>query len=90
MKFSHILPYTVEGNFRASAVDSGSVREADPSKHGLKIVDVARRSIEQVDLGERIVFMPAGGRQLHWLYWLWPSVIERFAAKKYNFSHPSH
>ncbi|TFY71659.1 hypothetical protein EVG20_g1349 [Dentipellis fragilis] len=41
--FSSVLPYTVEGDFRASAVDAGPVREADPNKHGLKREDVAAR-----------------------------------------------
>ena len=83
------MPYTVEGNFGASAVDGGNVREADPNKHGLKIVDVARRSIEQVDFGEKVVFMPSWGRQAHWIYWLCPSLMERFASRKYNFAHAS-
>ncbi|KAK6073833.1 short-chain dehydrogenase reductase sdr [Seiridium cupressi] len=41
--FTFILPATIEGNFRASAVDAGPVREADPNKHGLKIDYVAHR-----------------------------------------------
>jgi hypothetical protein len=36
ISFSFVLPSTVEGDFRASAVDGGSVRETDPNKHGLK------------------------------------------------------
>ena len=66
-------------------MDGGNVREADPNKHGLKIVDVARRSIEQVDFGEKVVFMPSWGRQAHWIYWLCPSLMEKFASRKYNF-----
>ncbi|KAG6895828.1 hypothetical protein C0992_012230 [Termitomyces sp. T32_za158] len=57
--FTCVLPATVEGDFRASAVDAGRVREVDPNKHGLKRVDVARRCIEAVDAGERTVFMPS-------------------------------
>ncbi|KAI0370359.1 NAD-P-binding protein [Pilatotrama ljubarskyi] len=85
--FTHILPGTVEGDFRASAVDGGIVREADPNKHGLKRDAVAKRCLEAVDHGEKAVFMPAAtGRIGHLVYWLFPSVIERFAAKKYNYT----
>ena len=40
--FTHYMPYTVEGDFRASAVDSGPVREKDPNATGLKREDVRR------------------------------------------------
>ncbi|KAI0635725.1 NAD-P-binding protein [Trametes polyzona] len=84
--FTHILPATVEGDFRASAVDGGSVREADPNTHGLKREAVARRCLAAVDRGEKAVFMPALiSRVGHLLYWLFPSVVERAAAKKYNY-----
>jgi len=83
--FTFILPSTIEGNFRASAVDSGRVREKDPNKSGLKRVDVAAGCINAVDRGEKVVFMPSWNRYAHLLYWLWPSVVERAAARKYNF-----
>lgn len=87
IKFSMLLPFTVKGDFRASAVDGGEVREADPSKTGLKRVDVARRCIQAVDGQEKVVFMPGlKGRASHFLYWIVPGLVERMASKKYNFS----
>lgn len=83
--FTHFMPYTVEGDFRASAVDSGPVRERDPSKTGLKREDVAARCIRAADAAEKAVFMPGWMRSAHLLYWAWPSFIEKKARKKYNF-----
>lgn len=85
--FTLLLPATIEGNFRASAVDSGPVREADPNKHGLKIDYVARRCIDAVDRGVKgTVILPwFPYRFAHLLYLVWPGVVERGAAKKYNF-----
>ncbi|TEB29330.1 NAD(P)-binding protein [Coprinellus micaceus] len=83
--FTHFMPATVEGDFRASAVDSGPVREKDPNKHGLKREDVARRCIEAVDRKEKTVFMPRFMRIGHLLYWLIPSYVEKKASLKYNF-----
>lgn len=77
----------MEGDFRASAVDGGRVREADPSKHGLKRDAVAKRCLEAVDKREKAVFIPTlTGRVGHLVYWLFPSIIERIAAKKYNYT----
>ena len=87
IKFTFVLPSTVEGDFRASAVDGGKVREADPNKHGLKRIAVARRSILAVVRGEKLVFMPqAFGRAAHLFYWFFLSLIEPLAAKKYSFT----
>lgn len=84
--FTFIVPSTIEGNFRASAVDSGPVREKDPNKHGLKTDYVAQRCIQAVDQSETgMVLLPWAWRLAHWLYFTWPSVVERGAAKKYNF-----
>lgn len=85
--FTFILPATIEGDFRASAVDAGPVRESEPNKHGLKIEYVATRCIDAVDNGVRgNVIMPWFPYALgHYLYYLWPSLIEKKAAKKYNF-----
>lgn len=85
ISFTFVLPSTVEGDFRASAVDSGPVRETDPDKHGLKREDVGRRCIAAIDAGEKVVFMPFTMRYGHLLYWIWPRLIERLAMKKYNF-----
>lgn len=86
ISFSYILPSTVEGSFRASAVDGGTVVEADPNIHGLKREVVAERCVKAVDREEGTVFVPAVMRAAVLLYWIWPSVIQRSARKKYNFS----
>ncbi|KAF9463107.1 hypothetical protein BDZ94DRAFT_1218598 [Collybia nuda] len=83
--FSFCTPSTVEGDFRASAVDKGPVRELDPNKFGLKREDVAGRCIEAVDTAERTVFMPGTMRLAHLVYWICPSFVEWRARKKYNF-----
>lgn len=86
IRFSAILPYTVEGDFRASAVDAGPVREADPSKHGLKREVVARRCVQAIDAGEKAVFLPAFYRAGLFLYWIFPAFVEWRARKKYGFT----
>ena len=86
VNFSHVLPSTVEGNFRASAVDGGSVREADPNQSGLKREAVAKRCIRAIDEREKIVFVPAFFRFAQLLSWIWPSYLERKAAGKYHFT----
>lgn len=86
IKFTFFMPSTVEGDFRASAVDSGPVREKDPNAHGLKREDVARRCIQAADNGEKAVFIPETMRYAHLLYWIFPSFVEKMASKKYNFS----
>jgi short-subunit dehydrogenase len=83
--FTFFLPSTVEGDFRASAVDHGPVRELDPNTRGLKREDVATRCIEAADNGEKAVFMPVSMRLGQLLYWIWPAFIEHVAKKKYNF-----
>jgi short-subunit dehydrogenase len=89
--FSFVLPATIEGDFRAGAVDShiGGVRENDPNKHGLKIDDVARKSIDAVDQGKTgNIILPWFPFAIgHFLYNVWPTYIEAQARKKYNF-HP--
>lgn len=85
INFSFVMPATIEGDFRASAVDKGPIRELDPNKHGLKREDVARRCIKAVDEGEKTVFMPRYMRLGHLLYWIYPSFVEWRARKKYNF-----
>src|SRR6266446_6405363 len=77
INFTFLMPATVEGDFRASAVDNGPVRELDPTAHGLKREDVARRCIAAADNGEKTVFMPPFMRFGHLLYWIWPAFIER-------------
>lgn len=84
--FSFVLPSTVEGSFRSSAVDGGKPREDDPEAHGLKRETVARRCVRAVDEGDRTVYMPAFYRFAQVMYWLVPSYVEWRARVKYNFS----
>ena len=57
--FTNVLPSTIEGNFRKSAVDAGEVRESDPNTHGLRREAVAQRCMDAVDAQEGTIFMPA-------------------------------
>ena len=86
VNFSYVLPSTVEGNFRASAVDGGPVREANPTQVGLKREVVAERCIRAIDTREKIVFIPGFYRFAPFLLWIWPSYVERKAAQKYRFT----
>ncbi|ETS77320.1 hypothetical protein PFICI_11194 [Pestalotiopsis fici W106-1] len=85
--FTFVLPATIEGNFRASAVDAGPVREEDPNKTGLKIGYVAQRCIDAVDravTGNVILpWFPYSIGQ--YLYKIWPAYVEKRARQKYNF-----
>lgn len=89
--FTFFLPGTIEGSFRASAVDnppgasSPLIHESDPDKHGLKCEFVADRCIRAIDAGEKTVFTPLYFRPGHLLYWLWPAFVEWRARVKYNF-----
>jgi short-subunit dehydrogenase len=86
VNFSYVLPSTVEGNFRASAVDGGPVREGDPNQSGLKREIVAQRCIRAIDAREKIVFIPGFFRFAQLLSWIWPSYIQHKAAQKYHFT----
>ncbi|KAF7304099.1 hypothetical protein MIND_00641400 [Mycena indigotica] len=88
--FTQFLPSTVEGDFRASAVDGGAanVREADPNKHGLKRIPVARRCIQAIEHREKHVFMPWSMGPSHLIFWLWPAFVEWRASVKYRFTPP--
>jgi short-subunit dehydrogenase len=86
INFSFILPGTIEGNFRASAVDiEEGERARGQMSEGLKREDVAKRIVQAVDWREKFVWMPSWYRWAHALYWIWPSFIERKASRKYNF-----
>lgn len=85
INFTFFTPSTIEGDFRASAVDKGPTVELDPNKYGLKREAVARRCIEAIDAYERTIFMPRIMRLGHLLYWIYPSFVEWRARKKYNF-----
>ncbi|KAI0799406.1 short-chain dehydrogenase [Xylaria sp. FL0064] len=87
--FTCMLPATIEGNFRASAVDADPSQATDETnKKGLKVEYVAKRCAEVVDQGLRgnvvIPWIPYA--IAHHLYYIWPSFIERQARKKYNFT----
>ncbi|OTA58940.1 short chain dehydrogenase [Hypoxylon sp. EC38] len=86
--FTFILPATIEGNFRASAVDADpATRETGPNQRGLKLDYVAQRCLDSVDQQVRgNVIIPWFPYSIaHHLYYLWPSLIEKQARKKYNF-----
>lgn len=87
--FTCVLPATIEGNFRSSAVDVDPSQKMDETnKKGLKLGYVASRCVEAVDGGSRgnvvIPWLPYA--IAHHLYYIWPSFIEKQARKKYNFT----
>ncbi|CAE7096349.1 unnamed protein product [Rhizoctonia solani] len=84
IKFSNIIPATIEGDFRASAVDGGDVREV--LKGALGREEVARAIVRAVDTEQRTVWMPSTMRFAPFLYWIWPSFVEKKARKKYDFT----
>ncbi|QRV86275.1 short chain dehydrogenase [Ceratobasidium sp. AG-Ba] len=83
IKFTNVIPATIEGDFRASAVDGGEVREV--LKGALKKQTVAQAIMNGVDNEARNVWLPSTMRVGLFLYWIWPGLIERMARKKYNF-----
>ncbi|KAH8101436.1 NAD-P-binding protein [Cristinia sonorae] len=89
--FSFVIPSTVEGDFRSSAVDrvegEDVYLESDRKKSALSKDAVAKRSIQAVDSGEKYVFMPyLMGRTGQFLHWWFPWITEGIARKKYNFT----
>ncbi|KAJ8121241.1 hypothetical protein ONZ43_g2262 [Nemania bipapillata] len=87
--FTCMLPATIEGNFRSSAVDADPSQKLDETnKKGLRLDYVASRCAEAVDQGLRgnvvIPWFPFA--IAHHLYYIWPSFIEKQARKKYNFT----
>ena len=91
IRFTFFLPGTIEGAFRASAVDNPPgvsdpiIHEADPNKYGLKREFVADRCIRAIDTGEKTVFTPLYFKAGHLLYWMWPAFVGWRARVKYNF-----
>lgn len=83
IRFSIVCPATVEGDFRGSAVDSGSVRES--LKGALKAEYVAQECIHAVDNRTKLVLLPRVYWLINLISWVLPSVVERGARKKYNF-----
>lgn len=84
IQFSNILPGTVEGDFRAGAVDAGAVKES--LKGALKKEYVAKVCVDAVDAGKKNVIIPAHYRLAHAIYWIFPSFIQRMGRRKYNFN----
>ncbi|KAI0003572.1 short chain dehydrogenase [Xylariaceae sp. FL0662B] len=85
--FTFVLPATIEGNFRASAVDAGPSQEVVPNNQGLKLDYVSARCVDAMDRRVRgSVVIPWFPYALaHHLYYIWPAIIEGQARKKYNF-----
>jgi len=87
--FSYVMPSTVEGSFRSTAVDRGDGPDVyrETAKKGLKKEAVAARCMKAVDAGEKHVFMPVlFGRAAHTLYWWMPWITEAVARKMYGFT----
>ncbi|KAJ8076445.1 hypothetical protein PM082_000868 [Marasmius tenuissimus] len=99
IRWSFVLPSTVRGGFRGSAVDvdvqpnskaknaeETSARTSASTMEGLKVEDVARRCVVAIERGEKLVFFPSFVPRIgHFLYWLWPGFVEKKAMKKYGF-----
>lgn len=84
--FSFVMPMTVEGSFRASAVDESGARNAEPNAKGLKISTVASKCIQAIDYGEKSLIMPKKMVIAPFLYALCPTLVERMARKKYDYN----
>lgn len=84
IQFSNVIPATVEGDFRAHAVDSGPVREK--VARALTREYVANVCVEAVDHGRRNVIIPGSYRVAHALYWIYPNLVHRLGRNKYKFT----
>jgi len=97
--FSSVLPASIEGDFRASAVDApvlssatgnheerGEEGKGKKTEKKLKRDLVVRTCIDAVDYGTRTAWIPGWYRIAHALYWIWPAFIESSARKKYGYS----
>ena len=62
------------------------VKEREPNTKGLKREYVAQRYIQAIDDGENLktVFIPIFMHFSHIFYWIWLSLVESEAKKKYN------
>ena len=89
--FTCVLPGTIEGDFRRSAVDLDLTNDVDrdighKNTDGLKRAKVAARCIEAIDRQERSVYMAGFYRLVPMLYHIiCPSFIEWAARKKYKY-----
>ncbi|KAG8858540.1 hypothetical protein FRB96_005212 [Tulasnella sp. 330] len=84
IQFSNIIAATVEGNFRAGAVDSGPVRES--VTRALTRKYVSEVCVDAIDRGKRNAIIPGSYRVAHALYWIYPNLIHRLGRNKYNFT----
>ncbi|KAK5631373.1 hypothetical protein RRF57_007087 [Xylaria bambusicola] len=88
ISFTCMMPATIQGNFRASAVDvNPSMRKGPENKEGLAVEYVAGKCAAAVDrrTGGNVVLPWILYAIAHHLYYIWPSLIERAARRKYNF-----
>ncbi|KAH7104738.1 NAD(P)-binding protein [Auriculariales sp. MPI-PUGE-AT-0066] len=85
VKFCSVLPGTIEGNFRSSAVDGGAVRES--LETALTRESVASAVVRAVDNEIRTTVLPTEHLLAFILTFIWPSYVDRIAGKKYNFGH---
>jgi short-subunit dehydrogenase len=81
--FAHVCPATIQGNFRASAVDGGQPREV--LADALSPDEVAEKSIRMVDRKEGIVIIPFKYFLGLLASWVAPWITERYASKKYTY-----
>jgi len=89
--FSSVLPASVEGDFRSRAVDTDAdtgVAQPDqrPQQVEKKLTKnyVAHQCVDAVDWSKRTVWLPRWYALAHAFYWIFPSVVERGARKKYG------
>ncbi|KAI6040052.1 hypothetical protein EDC04DRAFT_2680007 [Pisolithus marmoratus] len=73
INFTFVLPATIEGDFRASAVDNPR--------------DWSDWCIRAIDRGEKNLYIPYYYRAGQVLYWFWPALVEWRARVKYNFRY---
>ncbi|PVF99027.1 NAD(P)-binding protein [Serendipita vermifera] len=85
VSFSHICPGTIEGNFRASAVDGGDVREV--LEGALKSEYVAKQCIKMVDNSKDMLVLPFKYYLGMWMSWIAPSFVNWRARVKYGFTN---
>lgn len=94
ISFSHICPGTIQGNFRASAVDVVGARVTVPNggvrenlDGAMSARDVAKRCIRMVDEGQTgVEIIPLKYKAGFFLSWLFPAWIDKKARQKYDFT----
>ena len=97
ISFSYICPGTIQGNFRASAVDVIGTQDALPNggvrenlEHAMPAIDVARHCIRMVDEDHRGVdIVPVKYKAAFILSWFIPRWIDKKASQKYAYTPPT-